>query len=188
MRRERVLDLLGIDVLPAADDQVLDAVHQGEVAVLVEAAHIAGVQPAADDGRRGRLRSIQVAAHDIRTTDDDFTDLTRGYLRALFVDDGDPLPRKRRAHRPQFAYSDDRIAGRRTGALGQAVTLDDRYPEGAFDPVEQFSRDRGGPADREPERPGGLGRQTVLRHEERVDGRYGGEVCRGEPCDVVEEP
>jgi hypothetical protein len=33
-------------VLPAADDHVLDPVDQGQVAVVVEAADIIGVQPA----------------------------------------------------------------------------------------------------------------------------------------------
>src|ERR1700751_5121074 len=49
-----ILDLLRVDVLPAPDDQVLDPVDQGEVAVVVEPADVAGVQPSAAQ-RLGRL-------------------------------------------------------------------------------------------------------------------------------------
>ena len=56
---ERGLDLLRVDVLAAADDHVLDAVDDPQVAVLVEDADVAGVQPAVDDRlavSSGRLR------------------------------------------------------------------------------------------------------------------------------------
>ena len=41
-----LLDLAGVDVEPAADDQVLLAVHDGEVAVGVDGADVAGGEPA----------------------------------------------------------------------------------------------------------------------------------------------
>ena len=47
MAQQHFLDLARIDVAAAADDQVLGAVLQGEKTLVVEGAHIAGVQPAA---------------------------------------------------------------------------------------------------------------------------------------------
>ena len=44
--QQRLFDLPGVDVHAPADDQVLGPVAQGEVAVVVEAADVAGVQPA----------------------------------------------------------------------------------------------------------------------------------------------
>jgi hypothetical protein len=41
-----VLDLLGIDVVAAGDDQVLRAADDGEVAVLAHRAEVAGDEPA----------------------------------------------------------------------------------------------------------------------------------------------
>ena len=42
---EDVLDLLGVDVLAAADDHVLHAVDEHQEAVVVEVADVAGAQP-----------------------------------------------------------------------------------------------------------------------------------------------
>ncbi len=52
-----VLHLRRVDVLPAGNDHVLDAVHHGHVAVLVRGAHVAGAQPAVREHRGGRLRA-----------------------------------------------------------------------------------------------------------------------------------
>jgi hypothetical protein len=46
---EDVFDLLGVDVLAAADDHVLRSADQGQIAVRVDVADVAGVQPAVDD-------------------------------------------------------------------------------------------------------------------------------------------
>ena len=48
---QHLLDVAGEDVHPAADDEVLLPVDQPEVAVGVEAADVAGVQPALGEGR-----------------------------------------------------------------------------------------------------------------------------------------
>ena len=56
-RLERRLDLLGVDVLAAADDHVLDAVDDPQVAVRVEDADVAGVQPPVDDRLRRSPRA-----------------------------------------------------------------------------------------------------------------------------------
>src|SRR6185312_1321571 len=75
---EDVLDLLRVDVLPAPDDQVLDPVDQGQIAVVVEPADITGVQPAAAQDLRRLLRPAEVAAHDVRPADDHLARLPGG--------------------------------------------------------------------------------------------------------------
>jgi hypothetical protein len=57
------LHLARIDVAAAADDQVFGAILQREEAVGVEHADVAGVQPTAAQGARGRLGVPPVAAH-----------------------------------------------------------------------------------------------------------------------------
>src|SRR5580704_698311 len=50
MGQQRVLDHLGVDVVAAADDQVLGPTGQVDEAAGVDLAQVAGVQPAAADG------------------------------------------------------------------------------------------------------------------------------------------
>ena len=63
---EAVLDLDAVDVLAAADDHVLLAVGDEEVAVGVDLADVAGVEPAVADRLGGRLGLAPVAGHERR--------------------------------------------------------------------------------------------------------------------------
>ena len=56
---EDLLDLARVDVVAAADDHVLLAVDDEEVAVLVDGRHVAGVQPAVADRLGGRVGRLQ---------------------------------------------------------------------------------------------------------------------------------
>src|SRR5262245_3230449 len=60
MGGQDVLDLPGGHVLAPADDDVLRAVHDVQVPVVVDLAQVAGVQPSGDDRRRRRLRVVPV--------------------------------------------------------------------------------------------------------------------------------
>src|SRR5579875_2864906 len=84
---EHLLDLARVDVVAAADDELLLAVDDEEVAVLVDPAHVAGVQPAVDDGLRRGLRPLPVAAHHVVALDHDLADLADGHLGTVVVDD-----------------------------------------------------------------------------------------------------
>ena len=55
MREENLLDLARIDVRTTRNDEVLGPVLQRQVALFVEYADVAGVQPAAPERRRGGL-------------------------------------------------------------------------------------------------------------------------------------
>ena len=106
-----VLDLFGINVLAAADDHVFDAVDESEVAVLVEAAHVAGAQPTFDDCARGLLGSVEIAAHDVRAGNENLSDGTDWQECSQLIGDCDGLARQRRTDRSQFAHPAGRIAG-----------------------------------------------------------------------------
>ena len=71
---ELVLDRLGGDELTARRlEQVLFAVGDLEIAVGVDFADVAGVQPTVDQGRCGRLGVLIVALHDVGPADQDLT-------------------------------------------------------------------------------------------------------------------
>ena len=78
--QQRLLHLARVDVHPAADDQVLGPVAQREVPVGVEAADVAGVQPAAAQRLGGGLGLVPVAGHDDVAADHHLADLAGGQL------------------------------------------------------------------------------------------------------------
>ena len=63
MRVQHLLDLAGVDVVAAADDQLLLAVDEEQIAVVVDVAQVArsSSQPSASIAARGRLRVVPVA-------------------------------------------------------------------------------------------------------------------------------
>src|SRR4051794_6483494 len=71
---QHLLDLTRIDVRATRDDHVLGAILEREVTVRVEHADIAGMQPAAAQGLRRRVRIFPVARHDHVATADDLSD------------------------------------------------------------------------------------------------------------------
>ena len=84
---EVVLDLDGVDVLAAHDDDVLLSVDEPVEAVLVLARHVAGVEPAVDQGLGGGSGVFVVAVHEAGALDAQLADLASLHLGALLVDD-----------------------------------------------------------------------------------------------------
>src|SRR5690606_7096561 len=78
MLDEHFLDLTGVDVAAPADHHVLGAVPQGEVAAVVERAHVAGVEPAVAQRVRGRGGIAPVARHHHIAAAHDLPDLADG--------------------------------------------------------------------------------------------------------------
>ena len=78
---QRLLDLAAGDVLAAGLDHVLLAVHHGQVALGVQHAQVAAVEPAAGERLRGAVRVVPVAEHRVRAAVHDLADLP-GRLRA----------------------------------------------------------------------------------------------------------
>src|SRR5262249_41056325 len=77
VREQNLLDLARIDIGAAGDHHVLGAVFEREIAVRIERADVAGVQPAAAQGARARLCVAPVAGHDAGATAEDFAGLAR---------------------------------------------------------------------------------------------------------------
>src|SRR4029453_15910993 len=81
---EHLLELPRVDVVAAANDQLLLAVDDEEVAVLVDAPDVAGPKPAiGGQDLSGGLRSAPVARHHVVAADGDLADLAGGNLPAL---------------------------------------------------------------------------------------------------------
>jgi hypothetical protein len=78
MLGERLLDLDRVHVLTAADDHVLDAIGQEQVALVIEIAAIAGAQPAVLGERRGcLLGAVEVSGHHVGRPEPDLPDVAR---------------------------------------------------------------------------------------------------------------
>src|SRR6201999_1144982 len=73
---EHLFDLARVDVVAAADDHVLGPVDDVEVAVLVDAPDVAGIQPSVGGDRGlGGVRQIPIALHHVVAPDLDLTRL-----------------------------------------------------------------------------------------------------------------
>ena len=123
---ERGLDLGGVHVLAAADDDVLQAVDDVQVSVLVEPAHVAGSEPAVVGQRgRGRLGVVEVAAEHGRAPQPDLAGLAGRHRLAVRA--GDPHLHDRRDGRAH-AVGTAHVVGARVGdggarRLGEAVAV-----------------------------------------------------------------
>src|SRR5262245_51660110 len=87
MLLEHALDFAGGDVLAAADDEVLGAAGDVEIAVVVHPADVARVEPAAAHRLACLLAAAEVAGHNARALGDDLALLTRREDFALGVHD-----------------------------------------------------------------------------------------------------
>jgi hypothetical protein len=71
---EHLLDLPRVDVVAAADDQVLLPVHDVEVAAGVDPGQVTGVEPAVADRLGGGLGALPVALHHVREATGEVSD------------------------------------------------------------------------------------------------------------------
>ena len=137
-RLERRLEVGGADVLAAGrDDQLLLAVDDAQVAVVVELADVAGVQPAVGVERLGGLlRVVEVADEDVAAAADHLAVVAELHIATRDCGaDGAGLDAARcPRHRPR--------------RLGHAVDLRQRHADGAV-PLEQLPGDRRRAGDRE---------------------------------------
>ena len=135
---EHGLHLGRVDVHPGADDHVLEPVDDAEVAVAVQLADVAGVQPAVAQLGRRLLRAPPVPLHHLRAADDDLAGAgpfpLEGHvqLAGLEVDHPRLGAGIRQADGAVAVVAERRVAvGHRPG-LGQAVALH-RAHAGALD-------------------------------------------------------
>src|SRR3954463_7452883 len=79
MLEQQLLELARVDVVALVDEHVLLAVDDGEVAVLVDRADVAGAQPAVLEHLGRGLDLVVVTAHHLRAADADLA-LDEGHL------------------------------------------------------------------------------------------------------------
>ncbi|MNL38413.1 hypothetical protein D3C87_1606260 [compost metagenome] len=87
MTGNRAFDFTRINVFATADDHVLEAVDDVDIAVVVHVGAVTGVHPAATQRLGGFFGFVPVAEHDVRATDQHFTDRAARHLVVVFVDD-----------------------------------------------------------------------------------------------------
>ena len=128
------------DVLAAGgDDEVLLAVGDRQVAVLVERPHVARVQPAVDDRGLRRLWVVPVAEHDVRPSGEDLA----------VVGDPDLDPGDRPADRAELLRPGTAVGDHRRG-LGLAVPFQEH--QAGFRETRRDRQGQGGaPGSQHPE-------------------------------------
>ena len=143
---EHLLDLAAGHVLPARLDHVLLAVDDRDVALLVEGAEVARVEPAAREAL-GRLPGVApVAERGVRAAVDELAQLARGDVATLVVDDARLDQERRPAGRARLA---DLVLRAQHGGqrrhLGLPVEVEEAHPGQALaELVEHLHRhDRG---------------------------------------------
>ena len=84
---QHVLDRLGREVLALADDDVLLAAGDAEIAVRVDHAEVAATEEAVGGERLGLQSRVDVADAHLGTEDEDLALAPRGQIAAVLVDD-----------------------------------------------------------------------------------------------------
>src|SRR5207249_7242829 len=155
---EHRLDLSRSDTEALVLDELLLAIDDEDVALLVAAADVAGVEPAVADDVGRVLRLVPVAPHHLRAANADLADLSIGKrLRAgLEVDD---LVLRAGNHSPdRFEHGRVYWVGvRYRRGLGETVALDDRFADALDHPLRGIGSERGGAAEEKAHR-----REVVL--------------------------
>ena len=152
------------------DDHLLLAAEEPEVAVLVGAGEVAGVQPLVAHDLLGRLRRFPVAGHAAAGADPDAADRFRPDRLAVFVADRDAEAADRRPDRALLDDPGGRVE-RRQADLGHPVALDDREAGGGGELVQQLGRDLVGAGPADPQRGEVARLQVVVAHQRRERGR-----------------
>src|SRR5262245_8331485 len=134
MGSEQVLDLARADVLALADDDVLRATRDAEVALGVERSQIAGAEPAVAGEGLGVERPVEIAEEALRTAGEDLALATRRHRTIVVAHHADLDG----ADRATLAVD---AAGRRVGRAG-------RRDGGKFGGPVDALRDAGGPVGR----------------------------------------
>src|SRR5690606_17850832 len=142
---KRLLDQPRVDVVAATDDQVLGAAGHPDIAVRLDPAEIAGVEPAIF-GERGSIEArVEITRDEAWSADEERADLVRfavakdaAVIRGL---DGTDL--RIGAPQPARAVPDltvARMAGQRGGVLGQPPVETDLEPGDAFQRMAHLER------------------------------------------------
>ena len=170
---------LGVDVEAAADDEVLAAAQDMDIAARVDHAEIAGDEEAigAELGP-GLLRIAPIALKDIGTLDLDHPGLAQRNLgAALRVRDAQIHPRQGKPHGARDALPVIGVGGIHIG-LGHAVALEDRVARARRPGPVGLGQERGRAGDEEANMAGRLNTQCRLLQQPHIEGRHAHERVR----------
>jgi hypothetical protein len=162
VRDQQVLDFPGRDVLPAADDDVLEPVGNGQASVGVDPPDVPCPEPAAGQ-QRGRVqRGVGVAGEQLGAASEDLALLPVGRVAAAGIHQPDLVARQQRAvgTRPQVKGVADSPGGHRR-VLAAAVRAERGDPGGVGAP-DQARRHRCRAGQELPQRAEGGGSAGVL--------------------------
>ena len=162
-RVDRLIDLLGIDVQPPGDDQILRPPDDGDVAVGLDPRHVAGdEEPVRPHLLRRLLRQPPVAGEDVRPPHLQHPHLARRQLAPVRPADPQLDPRQRRPDRPRPPFAVQRVGGVHPG-LGHPVALEDPLPGPRLELRVGAGEERRRPGDEEPHPRRRLARQRRAR-------------------------
>ncbi len=147
-RRVAIEDLFnhpGVNIHSVGDDEILDPIHQKEVAIAVPVPQIPSAEPVTEEGGPRLLREPPVPLHDVRAADTHLAMLTVGERPPVGCCDPHLHARDGEAHGARLAGTDQRVDGGHRGALGRAVALQNRHGEALLERGHHCLR-HGGPA------------------------------------------
>src|SRR6266508_4234819 len=134
---EDLFDLARVDGVAAADDDVLLAVDEEEVALVVDVPDVAGFEPAlVRYGLAGRVFVSEIAAHDPRAADEDLADRSAVDASIGAVD--------RLADRAELDGTAETVSGHDAACLGQPVALEYGAAEALGEQALRLGRERAG--------------------------------------------
>ena len=145
------LDHLRVDVVTAADDQVLAAPGQPDVAVSIDATEVAGIEPVAIDPDAGVLARLQIALEYRGTADAQVADLILRCIpeiASLLVEylDAHFAVRHGQADGAGAAFARWRVGATAAGAFGQAIAFEQGQAGLGLELAYQLHRHGGGAA------------------------------------------
>ena len=158
MVHQRILDLRRIDVVAAADDQVLGAAGDPDVAVGVDPAEIPGPEVAALGQRPAIALGIGVDLAPTPGLRTQISPISSVAQRLRIAPAGSQLQdlhvgiRKRKADAADLPLAVGRVDRDEARRLGHAVSLQHPHPGRILEAVEELDRHRRRAADREPQR------------------------------------
>jgi hypothetical protein len=143
MAVERLFDDHRIDVMAAADDEILGTAGQPDIALGVEPAEITGVEPAAGQHGTAVMARIEITRGDLRAAHQHVADRAGRAIAAdravgRHVGDADLGVGQAQADRSGAALAMQRVHARVAVHLGHAVALDHRGTDLALDAPDQL--------------------------------------------------
>ena len=157
MRKQRILDLGRVDIMAAANDQVLGPPGDPEIAIGVDPAQIAGAQETVLGEKIVVLVGFGIgrAFEDAGIGHADLAHLVGcafGKTLGQLPQDAHMGIGQGNADRAHLLDAVDRIATDQTGRLGQAIAFGDLDPGRGLEAVVKLDRQRGRAGNRRPER------------------------------------